>query len=123
MFEYKNRKFDFKVPDPFSGCVIYDAIISYNIPFGAGALFGLSPKIPMSTEKLIEFQKLCLQNCNEDLGVAKPAVVDVRGYVAITDADAPLLVALTVQFISFFTHWWHDATPSISAQETQNTAS
>jgi hypothetical protein len=123
MFEYKGRKFDFKVPDPFSGCVIYDAIISYNIPFGATALFGLSPKTPMSTQKLIEFQKLCLQNCYEELALNKPAVVDSQGNAAIINVDAPLLVALTVQFISFFIQWWHSAAPSVSAPEAPDTVS
>jgi len=108
MAEINGRKFEFAIPSPFDGCAIYDAIMSYNMPFGAGVLFNLSPKIPMTAEKLKEFQKLCLSNASEILDDNKARVVDEQGEIGINDAAAPLLTTLTVKYIAFFTQWWDD---------------
>lgn len=118
MFEWKGRKFDFKVPDPFTGCAIYDGLVSYTVPFGAGFLFGLVSKQPMSSDKLREFQTLCLQNAYEILGTddrpTHAPVVDGEGHFGIIGATAPLLTALTVRFLDFFTRWWQEESPSAS---------
>lgn len=125
MFEWKGRKFDFKVPGPLEGCAIYDGLVSYTVPFGISGLLGLPQKQPMNAEKLREFQTLCLQNTYELLGNPekpnKAPVIDAGGGFGITDYSAPLLTSLTSRYITFFTHWWLDELPSDSVPAAPDT--
>lgn len=128
MFEWKDRKFEFRVPTPFDGCAIFDGITSYSVPFGAEGLLGISSKRAMNPVQLVEFQKLCLRYCFEVLTNPqdpehphKAPVVDNEGGFGVTNVTAPLLTALTTQFIVFFTHWWRGELPSDSAPAAPDT--
>lgn len=125
MFDWNGRTFDFRIPDPFDGCAIWNYMTSYNFPFGAGPLFGFAPKQVMTAAQLREFQALCLRNCFELLGDPdkphKAYVVNSEGFTGINNASAPLLTALTVQYITFFTQWWREESPSVSDPAGQDT--
>jgi hypothetical protein len=103
----KERTFIFKVPTPWDGCAIFNMLITYNLPFGATSVFGISStKKPMPSEELEAFLKLCLKNCYEQLGDIKAPVVDSEGGIGIMEATSPMLTKIASQFILFFIECW-----------------
>jgi hypothetical protein len=108
----KGRKFTFKIPSPFDGCMIFDRLTAYKIPFNLPVIFGITSKKPsMPQDEFERFMKLCLKNCYEveANGEKKPQpiqVIDEDNTIGIIGATGPLLAKIAVQYINFFIDYW-----------------
>lgn len=111
-FEYDDRHFEMKVPNPWDGCALFNMISSYRIPFSIDILFHAPSRLPMLPEDgLKDLQMLCLKYCFEVLQANKAQVVDENGYFGIIESTvtAPLIYHLTVGYLFFFEHYWNAA--------------
>lgn len=107
----KDREFKFNVPTAWDGCSLWNLLTSYNVPFGAASIFGISSlKQPMPPEQLETFMKLCLKNCFEIKEANLIQVVDSDGEIGINNASAPFLTQIASQFMLFFMEYWREET-------------
>lgn len=114
-FEYNGRSFIFKEPTAKDGIAVFNMMSSYQMPFNAPIQIGLDTahKPIMNRDELDGFMTLCLQNTFERLAnnpeTGKPNLAPVRdgnGMPGIIGSTPQLEVALTAQYMVFFTEYW-----------------